>query len=300
MWQEQDWLVEASEDRQDVAKFLHIPSHGDVKVVVCDKHRVIRLNIYYIAQQLEFSVKDLRSRLTKPESSLLPAEEQELLGSEEQRPEEKDPLPDMVACAHFSEECETKLQTRIKVFIKSFVFSLQTDSRENDYLKTEVCNIYADDLMAIYDDDDDQRELSLQLPNLQVDNQLYSNGKYDFPVLLCAEKLYRRNCALPQVYDLDAVYKLQAQRAPVSLFTFVFYQDEMQLQSVRCQIPRSASTLKTPTSTSCWRHSWSASPPIVCIVPLRSREDPAVRRASPPSRPGRGPIPVHIGAPAPQ
>ncbi|KAH8362480.1 hypothetical protein KR200_005474 [Drosophila serrata] len=223
-------------------KFLHIPNHGDVKVVVCDKHRVIRLNIYYIAQQLEFSVKDLRSRLTKPENSLLPAEEQELLGSEQKSSQEQDLFPDMVACAHFSQECETKLQTRIKVFIKSFVFSLQTDNRENDYLKTEVCNIYADDLMAIYDnisDDDkeDRRELRLQVPNLQVDNQLYSSGKYDFPVLLCAEELYKRNCALPQVYYLDAVYQLQPLRAPVSLFTFVFYQDEMQLQSVRCKIP---------------------------------------------------------------
>ncbi|KAH8342100.1 hypothetical protein KR059_012058 [Drosophila kikkawai] len=222
-------------------KFLHIPNHGDVKVVVCDKHRVIRLNIYYIAQQLEFSVKDLRSRLTKPENNLMPAEDQELLSSVEKASEEQDPLPDMVACSHFSEECETKLQTKIRVFIKSLVFSLQTDNRENDYLKTEVCNIYADDLMAIYDDIDegkeDRRELRLQLPNLQVDNQLYSSGKYDFPVLLCAEKLYKRNCALPQVYYLDAVYQQQPLRAPVSLFTFVFYQDEMQLQSVRCEIP---------------------------------------------------------------
>ncbi|XP_044314696.1 vacuolar protein sorting-associated protein 13B isoform X2 [Drosophila rhopaloa] len=222
-------------------KFLHVPNHGDVKVVVCNKHRAIRLNIYYIAQQLEFSVKDLRSRLTKPENSLMPKEEQGPMESDEKLEQDKntfkDPLPDMVACAHFSEECETKRLTRIKIFIKSFVFSLQTDSRENDFLKTEVCNIYADDTMIIYDDDDDQRELRLQLPNLQVDNQLYSNGKYDFPVLLCAEKLYRRNCSLPQVYDLDSVYRQQEQRSPVSLFTFIFYQDEMQLQNVRCQIP---------------------------------------------------------------
>jgi len=212
-----------------------------VKVVVCDKHRAIRLNIYYIAQQLEFSVKDLRSRLTKPENAMMPLQDQGLSESDDNFGQDKDsfkdPLPDMVACAHFSEECETKRQTRIKIFIKSFVFSLQTDNRESDYLKTEVCNIYADDSMLIYDDDDDQRELNLQLPNLQVDNQLYSSGKYDFPVLLCAEKLYRRNCSLPQVYDLDCVYKQQAQRSPVSLFTFVFYQDEMQLQNVRCQIP---------------------------------------------------------------
>ncbi|XP_017041700.1 vacuolar protein sorting-associated protein 13B isoform X2 [Drosophila ficusphila] len=222
-------------------KFLQVPHHGDVKVVVCDKHRAIRLNIYYIAQQLEFSVKDLRSRLKKPDNALISSEEQALMGSNEKLSQDetvfKDPLPDMVACSHFSEECETKQLTKIKIFIKSFVFSLQTDSRENDYLKTEVCNIYADDSMLIYDDDDDQRELHLQLPNLQVDNQLYSSGKYDFPVLLCAEKLYKRNCVMPQVYDLDCVYEQQAERTPVSLFTFIFYQDEMHLQNVRCQIP---------------------------------------------------------------
>ncbi|XP_039493419.1 vacuolar protein sorting-associated protein 13B isoform X3 [Drosophila santomea] len=222
-------------------KFLHVPHHGDVKVVVCDKHRAIRLNIYYIAQQLEFSVKDLRSRLTKPENDSIPSQEQAALRPEVSLEQEsgtiRDTSPNMVTCAHFNEECESKTQTRIKIFIKSFVFSLQTDNRQNDYLKTEVCNIYADDSMLIYDDDDDQRELRLQLPNLQIDNQLYSSGKYDFPVLLCAEKLYRRNCSLPQVYDLDFVYKQQAQRTHVSLFTFIFYQDEMQLQNVRCQIP---------------------------------------------------------------
>ncbi|XP_017076320.2 vacuolar protein sorting-associated protein 13B [Drosophila eugracilis] len=221
-------------------KFLHVPHHGDVKVVVCDKHRAIRVNIYYIAQQLEFSVKDLRSRLKMPENVLTTSQEQRPLGPDEEAAQDatvKDPLPDMVACAHFSEECDTKRHTKIKIFIKNFVFSLQTDNRENDYLKTEVCNIYADDSMLAYDDDDDQRELRLQLPNLQVDNQLYSSGKYDFPVLLCAQKLYKRNCSLPQVYDLDCVYKQQAQRTPVSQFTFTFYQDEMQLQNVRCEIP---------------------------------------------------------------
>ncbi|XP_017140957.1 vacuolar protein sorting-associated protein 13B isoform X2 [Drosophila miranda] len=227
-------------------KFLHVPNHGEVKVVVCDKHRVIRVNIYYITQQLEFSVKDLRSRLTKPENRLLPSEQD----SERQLDEietvtatasatatdASDPLPDIVGCAHFSEECESPPQIKIRIFVKSFVFSLQTDSRQKDYLKTEVCNVYADDFMLAYDDDEDQRVLRLQLPNLQVDNQLYSSGKYDFPVLLCAEQLYERHNGLPPVYDLDDMYKLQAQSGPVSLLTFYLYQDEWQLQSVRCHV----------------------------------------------------------------
>ncbi|XP_022217026.2 LOW QUALITY PROTEIN: vacuolar protein sorting-associated protein 13B [Drosophila obscura] len=224
-------------------KFLHVPSHGDVKVVVCDKHRVIRVNIYYIAQQLEFSVKDLRSRLKKPENRLLSPEEDPERNLEEAETATDTaaaihglPLPDIVGCAHFSEECEVQPQIKIRIFVKRFVFSLQTDNREKDYLKTEVCNIYADDSMLAYDDDEDQRVLRLQLPNLQVDNQLYASGKYDFPVLLCAEQLYRRHNGQPQVYDLDEVYQQQAQSGPVSLLTFYLYQDEVQLQSVRCHV----------------------------------------------------------------
>ncbi|KAH8278838.1 hypothetical protein KR018_010220 [Drosophila ironensis] len=224
-------------------KFLNLPKYGDVKIVVCDKHRAIRVSIFYIAQQLEFSVKDLRSRLTQPETSSLPSEDDKLLLSSEKSVATDaaavatDSHPEMEICSHLSEECNIKMQTRIKVFIKSFVFSLQTDSSEKDFLKTEVCNIYADDSMLIYEDDEDRRELYLQLPNLQVDNQLYSSGKFDFPVLLCAEKLYKRHCGLPSIYDLDFIYRHQATREHVSQFTFVFYQDEMQLQSVKCRIP---------------------------------------------------------------
>ncbi|KAM8707006.1 hypothetical protein ACLKA7_011160 [Drosophila subpalustris] len=216
-------------------KFMHVPNHGDIKVVICDKHRVIRLNIYYIAQQMEFSVKDLRSRLTKPDevNPLLPENVPSLSQLDVQEPEIEAVNAE---CMHFREECEVKMRLYLRTFIKSFVFSLQTNNREQDYLKTEVCNVYADDVMLAYDDDDDQRVLHLQLPNLQLDNQLFSTGKYDFPVILCAQELYKRNCCLPQVYDLNAVYKRQAEGTPVSLLSFVFYQDELHLQAVRCQI----------------------------------------------------------------
>ncbi|XP_030558700.1 vacuolar protein sorting-associated protein 13B isoform X2 [Drosophila novamexicana] len=220
-------------------KFIHVPNHGDIKVVICDKHRAIRFNIYYIAQQLEFSVKDLRSRLKQPESTAQPqlpevAEEQPTRSEVE--PSGCEPEHRTVDCIHFRQECEAHLTIAVRFFVKSFVFSLHTNDRDRDYLKTEVCNIYADDVMLAYDDDEDgQRVLQLQLPNLQVDNQLYSNGKYDFPVLLCAQKLYKRDSCLPKVYDLEELYRSQA-RGTISMITFVLYEDELQLQAVRCQL----------------------------------------------------------------
>ncbi|XP_032596259.1 vacuolar protein sorting-associated protein 13B isoform X2 [Drosophila grimshawi] len=220
-------------------KFIHVPNHGDIKVVICDKHRAIRFNIYYIAQQLEFSVKDLRSRLKQPEDAQHLLQESEKFGTAAptvEQPTDVEPVRRAPDCIHFSDDCETGLKISLRLFLKSFVFSLQTNDRHRDYLKTEVCNMYADDLMLAYDDDDERRELHLQLPNLQVDNQLYSTGKYDFPVLLCAQQLYKRHTGSPQVYDLDAIYQRQAQRVPISQLSFVFYQDELQLQAVRCEL----------------------------------------------------------------
>ncbi|XP_064550817.1 intermembrane lipid transfer protein VPS13B isoform X2 [Drosophila montana] len=212
-------------------KFIHVPNYGDIKIVICDKHRAIRFNIYYtVAQQLEFSVKDLRSRLKQPQ-----------FVDEQPAPVEMaksgcEPEHRAADCIHFSQECEAHLTIAVRFCIKSFVLSLHTNDRDRDNLKTEVCNIYADDVMLAYDDGEDgQRVLQLQLPNLQVDNQLYSNGKYDFPVLLCAQQLYKRDTCLPKVYDLDEVYRNQA-LGSISLLTFVLYEDELQLQAVRCQL----------------------------------------------------------------
>ncbi|XP_023169164.2 vacuolar protein sorting-associated protein 13B isoform X2 [Drosophila hydei] len=217
-------------------KFIHVPNHGDIKVVICDKHRVIRFNIYYIAQQLEFSVKDLRSRLKEPEATQPLLQETLVQESDSVDGAEKQLELENIDCIHLSEECETNLQLSFRLFIKSFVFSLHTNDRQRDSLKTEVCNMYADDVMIAYDDDDERRELHLQLPNLQVDNQLYSNGKYDFPVLLCAQKLYKRSNCLPPVYELDELYRSQAASAEISELTFVLYQDERQLQAVCCKL----------------------------------------------------------------
>ncbi|XP_030371450.1 vacuolar protein sorting-associated protein 13B isoform X2 [Scaptodrosophila lebanonensis] len=218
-------------------KFLHVPNHGDVKVVVCDKHRVIRVTIYYISEQMEFSVKDLRSRLNQSDAVRATMPEQlteKSAHNSPTKPASPTPTKEQITCAHFDDSCEIKHRMKIRLFIKKFVFSLQTDGRERDYLKTEVCNVYTDDMMVAYNDDDDERVLRLQIPNLQVDNQLYSNGKFDFPVLLCSEQMYRRSTCLPPVYDLDAIYHQQTERGPIALFTFIFYQDELQLNAVCC------------------------------------------------------------------
>ncbi|XP_069969328.1 intermembrane lipid transfer protein VPS13B isoform X2 [Bactrocera oleae] len=218
-------------------KFLYIPNHGDVKVIVCDKHRVTRIFVYYIAQ-LEFSVKDLRSRLltskatpdiVSPNSSLLSISPSTAI---------HEPLTmnsTAAKCRHFSNECNTKTQLKIRCFIKELIVSLHADGKTNDCTKSEIVGLYADDtLIAFDDDDDDDRELHLLLPNLQLDNQNYVCGQYDFPVVLCAQELYERKPIVPPVHFLDRTYQNLRNRGLMAHFSIGFFEDEMKLHSIVC------------------------------------------------------------------
>ncbi|XP_061387162.1 intermembrane lipid transfer protein VPS13B [Musca vetustissima] len=220
-------------------KFLHIPGHGDVKVIICDKHRVIRLNIYYISQQMEFSVKDLRLRLSTTEPKT--TDEQ---GNLDPKPPSDSTItklytetpqfskPDV--CHHFRNECESRPNTKVRLFIKEIVLSLHTDSPQRQYMKQEVVSLYADDFVMAYDDSEDERLLSMAIPNLQIDNQLFSTGKYDFPVILCAQDLYQRNDMLPEPYYLGSYYKYLLEKSPMIKLKLKLYEDEFKICSLKC------------------------------------------------------------------
>ncbi|XP_037953413.1 vacuolar protein sorting-associated protein 13B isoform X2 [Teleopsis dalmanni] len=217
-------------------KFLHIPNHGDVKIIICDKHRVIRFSIYYITEQTEFSVKDLRSRLltshppldaeTKKHSNLMLDYKNSSVSSGLFIIHQK--------CSHFSEELQQKMTTNVKIFIKEVNFCLNTDSKDRDYVKREIFALYGDDFLLSYEDESDKRQLNIAFTNLQIDNQLYTSGKYDFPVVLCAQDLYKRTNSMPQVHDLDQTYRNLESRSFMALFVLNFYNDEFKLCSIKC------------------------------------------------------------------
>ncbi|XP_058985596.1 intermembrane lipid transfer protein VPS13B-like [Musca domestica] len=220
-------------------KFLHIPGHGDVKVIICDKHRVIRLNIYYISQQMEFSVKDLRLRLSTTEPKSI-----DCSGNKEYKSTTDTTItklytetpqfskPDV--CHHFRNECTPRPDTKLRLFIKEIVLSLHTDSAQRQYMKQEVVSLYADDFAMAYDDSEDERLLNVVIPNLQIDNQLFSTGKYDFPVILCAQELYQRNDLLPEPYYLGSYYKYLAEKSPMISLKLKLFEDEFKICSLRC------------------------------------------------------------------
>uniref|UniRef100_W8BHK3 Vacuolar protein sorting-associated protein 13B n=2 Tax=Ceratitis capitata TaxID=7213 RepID=W8BHK3_CERCA len=217
-------------------KFLYIPNHGDVKVIVCDKHRVTRIYVYYIAP-LEFSVKDLRSRLLTPKTAADADSPNSSLLSISPSTAIHDPItmrstPDK--CRHFSNECNTKTQLKVRCFIKEFIVSLHTGGKSADSAKSEIVGLYADDALIAFDDDDDDRELHLLLPNFQLDNQNYVCGQYDFPVVLCSQELYERKPIVPPVHFLDRTYQNLRNRPLMANFEIGFFEDEMKLHSIVC------------------------------------------------------------------
>ncbi|XP_046806664.1 vacuolar protein sorting-associated protein 13B [Lucilia cuprina] len=223
-------------------KFLHIPGHGDVKVIICDKHRVIRLNIYYISQQMEFSVKDLRSRLstTEPKEPSPTADQtssSSLLLPTAKNYQETSQQLNTEICQHFRNDCDTLRQDlKIRFFVKEINLSLHTDNTARQYMKREVIAIYADDLLIAYEDNEDERTMNIVIPNLQIDNQLFSTGKYDFPVILCAEELYEKNDYLPEPFYLETFYKILKDKNIMINIKLKLFEDEFKINSLNCKL----------------------------------------------------------------
>ncbi|XP_055848221.1 intermembrane lipid transfer protein VPS13B isoform X2 [Episyrphus balteatus] len=220
-------------------KFLHIPAHGDVKVIVCDKHRIIRVSIFYIAQQLEFSVKDLRSRLLTPQSNDSPentssnAQDIDTILNDE--PLQRIKPSASSQCIHQSCDPSSLPNAPLKILfsINEINVKIFVECKSVDYLKKEIFALYIDDFLLSYNNS--KRTLNLQLTNLQIDNQLFSSGNYDFPVILCSQELYKRSSNSPSVYLIKRCHE-EERPSPMAEVTMVFYDDELKVSSVTCRL----------------------------------------------------------------
>lgn len=192
---------------------------------------------------MEFSVKDLRLRLSSTEPTKTPLEHAELKSTNTNNSysaitnlyTETPQFSKPDVCHHFRNECESRSDTKLRLFIKEIVVSLHTDSPQRQCLKCEVVSLFADDFFMAYDDSEDERLLNVTIPNLQIDNQLFSTGKYDFPVVLCAEQLYQRTDILPEPYYLGSYYKYLMAKSPMISLKLKMYEDEYKLCSVNCR-----------------------------------------------------------------
>lgn len=195
---------------------------------------------------MEFSVKDLRSRLSTTEPSKIPTQiSSQTIDTTSPTQlqttkvyQETSPQSHSLICQHFRNECEQlRRDLKVRFFVKEINLSLHTDNTERQYMKREVVSLYADDLLISYEDnEDDERSMNIVIPNLQIDNQLFSTGKYDFPVILCAEALYEKLECVPEPYYLDTYYKILKERNIMIEVKLKLFEDEFKLNSLNCKL----------------------------------------------------------------
>lgn len=106
------------------------------------------------------------------------------------------------------------------IFIKEVNLVLYDDHKDNLCKKNNIASIFFDDFIICYAEEVtylleirketnfksqsisfQERKLEFGFGNIQVDNNLYSTGKYDFPVILCSQNESKVNNRLSEPMD---------------------------------------------------------------------------------------------------
>lgn len=225
-------------------KYVNIPWFGNIKVVICNKHRTKKMALYYISQEHEFCVKDLRSRLlcTNPKS----LSSNESIGTES--PKSSSYNNDLVKeiCEHIrskdrpNTDVTPKSVIKLTFFVKEFALKMFQDGKTTDYLKQEVIAIYVDELFVAYKEQDSN--LQLVFTNIQIDNQLFSTGDYDFQVVFCSKDIYSKDTrfsCMPSILLLDNYMEeninSSSKQFPLLTINVDFYENTLCLRNVFCK-----------------------------------------------------------------
>ncbi|XP_052863734.1 intermembrane lipid transfer protein VPS13B [Anopheles cruzii] len=197
--------------------FLNIPLYGDLKLAVRVRNRTTHLVIDYISEDLEFSAKDIRTRLSNP---IRP--EPQPQGEASGHKSFVDPTPtdfdhlsvsSEIPNAHSGQLADEKT-VQVQSFFRSLMITLFHDRPERGCHKKDVISFNFDRIGVRLDRNAESSgkaggsKAVLNCVNIQIDNELHTDGEYDFPVVLCSEdhEAKQRKCVvaqLPNHYRLE-------------------------------------------------------------------------------------------------
>lgn len=192
---------------------------------------------------MEFNVKDIRSKLMSPshssvdshvevglDHSPVPVVTSFTSSSAFFEMGQRDAFTPTVSFYHTTNVLAVKPKPpplMLNVFIRGVQTTFYTDTNEeNNHRKTELMALYLDDISFAYNGR--ERSFELEFSNIQIDNQLYSSGMYDFPVLLSAEETYVRNGpqALPSLCNIvEFKQKHRQLNAPIVSVRVLLYEE---------------------------------------------------------------------------
>lgn len=73
----------------------------------------------------------------------------------------------------------------VDVYIEEITFTMYDEEKNALHKKNDIVSVFLDDVLIAYAEE--KRTLEFGFSNIQIDNRLFSTGKYDFPVILCGQ-----------------------------------------------------------------------------------------------------------------
>lgn len=188
---------------------------------------------------MEFSVKELRTRLSDQDKTLAITEfkRQDSLGNLRKTNQQQVDYPKSsnildISCNICNAQETPNRMPNINVFLKETSVSVFFDSKSEAYVKHDMLSIHLDDVAARFDSE--QRSMSLIVSNVQLDNQSYASGNYDFPVIVCAENEYTKDASLPSTFALQEY--IARMKSPLLQLRVFFYKEELDVERIYCKI----------------------------------------------------------------
>lgn len=195
--------------------FLSIPVQGDLKISVDCGMRTIKVRIDYISQNQEFCARDIRTRLLNPGNEILDS-----------------PIclfPVISVKDDFLEENPNSLKLNLKLFIKEINLTLFSDVEEKIYLKSDLISLSVNDVGISFEGNCNKLEFTCS--DFQIDNQMFSSNKFDFPVILCSQNPLRDRILTINPFSLENTLA-KCNENPLIKISVQFYEKEFSAEKI--------------------------------------------------------------------
>lgn len=216
-------------------KFISMPFHGDMKLTLSRSSKTIHILVEHVNFRTEFNVKNILTKLSRPAATSQSTEESYVTepadGNVEKyfEPNTTAPIAPKADCPETS-----AFAVNTDLFIKGITITLYEEDRHRSHKKNEIVSLYIDDVAAFYEISGHTLEFSLG--NIQLDNNLFSSGNFDFPVLLCGQKAFGDNeMDITSLFEITKSKPILLQRN-LAYFKFIMVEQSFSPDEIHCNI----------------------------------------------------------------
>lgn len=191
------WSIPIETNKSD-EKYLALPFYGDIKMTSSIANKTIKFLLQHIdfvsekektrfqnillklidlfSQKKEFNVKVVHTKLSSSNTKDNMAVNDSLMSH----------APPPTSKTDFPRSKPSSLNSlNIDVYIEEITITMYDEEKNALHKKNDIVSLFFDDVLLAYAEE--KRTLEFGFSNIQIDNRLFSTGKYDFPVILCGQ-----------------------------------------------------------------------------------------------------------------